>query len=106
MILMAGSGPGFVQEGMDEAVAGLGEAGRDLSEADVIMWVPFAISEEGVVAREQVSKHVASLLSRVNADLFDPEDREAIERIKKGFSPYPSRPERPEKCGRRAGQVH
>ena len=99
LILMAGSGPGFVQEGMDKAVAGLGEAGRDPSEADVIMWVPFAISEEGVVAREQVSKHVASLLSRVNADLFDLEDREAIERIRKGFSPYPHDPNAPKNAG-------
>ena len=47
VILMAGSGPRFVQEGMDKAIAGLGEAGREVSGADVIMWVPFAIARDG-----------------------------------------------------------
>ena len=63
------------------------------------MWVPFAIAKEGDVAREHVSKHVASLLSRVNPDLFEEEDREAIERIKKGFSPYPHDPNAPKNAG-------
>ena len=99
IILMAGSGPRFVQEGVDRAVEGFDEAGREVSGADVIMWVPFAIARDGAVAREQVSKHVAGLLSRVNPDLFDPEDGEAIERIRKGFSPYPHDPNAPKNSG-------
>ena len=99
IILMAGSGPRFVQEGVDRAVEGLREAGREASGADVIMWVPFAIARDGVEAREQVSKHVAGLLSRVNPDLFDPEDGEAIERIRQGFSPYPHDPNAPKNSG-------
>ncbi len=99
VILMAGSGPRFVHEGMDKAIAGLGEAGREVLGADVIMWVPFAIAGDGAAARETVSKHVAGLLSRVNPDLFDPEDREAIERIRKGFSPYPHDPNAPKNAG-------
>ena len=92
IILMAGSGPRFVQEGVDRALEGLAEAGRDASGADLIMWVPFAIARDGGEARKTVAKHVAGLVSRVNPDLFDPEDREAIERIRKGFSPYPHDP--------------
>lgn len=99
VILMAGSGPRFVQEGMDRAVGGFEEAGRQVSGTDVIMWVPFAIGKEGGGAREHVSKHVASLLSRVDPHLFDPEDREAIEHIKKGFSPYPHDPNAPKNTG-------
>ena len=99
IILMAGSGPRFVQEGMDKALAGLGEAGREVSGADVIMWVPFAIAREAEAAKEHVSKHVAGLLSRVNPALFDDEDQEAIERIRKGFSPYPHDPNAPKNAG-------
>ena len=99
IILMAGSGPAFLQEGLEKTYAGMGEAGKDIAEAEVIMWVPFAIAKEGDVAREHVSKHVASLLSRVNPDLFEEEDREAIERIKKGFSPYPHDPNAPKNAG-------
>lgn len=99
IILMAGSGPAFVQEGVDRAREGLREAGRDVSGADLIMWVPFAISRDGAEARETVSKHAAGLLSRVNPDLFDPQDRDAIERIRKGFSPYPHDPNAPKNAG-------
>lgn len=99
VILMAGSGPRFVQEGMNRAVEGFGEAGREESGADIIMWVPFAIARDSRAAKEQVSKHAAGLLSRVNPDLFDPEDREAIERIRKGFSPYPHDPNAPKNAG-------
>ncbi len=99
IILMAGSGPAFVRAGLDTVHAGMREAGKDPSEARVIMWTPFAIAEDGVVAREHASKHVASLLSRVDPDLFDEEDREAIERIRKGFSPYPHDPNAPKNPG-------
>ena len=99
IILMAGSGPRFLEEGLDKIRAGMKGAGKEASEGDVIMWVPFAISRDGAVAREHVSKHAASLLSRVNPDLFEEGDREAIERIKKGFSPYPHDPNAPKNTG-------
>ena len=71
IIMMAGSGSTFMQAGLDTVRAGMREAGKGQKDANVVMWVPFAIAEDRQVAREHISSQVTHLMSRVNPDLFE-----------------------------------
>ena len=71
IIMMVGSGKRFMQAGLDKVYAGMREAGKGPRDANVVMWVPFAIAEDGDVAREHISSQVTHLKSRVNPDLFE-----------------------------------
>lgn len=80
IIMMAGSEPRLLQAGLEIIQTGMQEAGKDPRGANVVMWVPFAISEDGAVAREHISKQVSHLVSRVRPDLFE-KDRDFVDQL-------------------------
>lgn len=88
VIMLVGTDPRFIEAGLDRVAAGAAAAGRSLSDLEVVLWTPTAISADAAQARSLVKAHVARVLIRpLPADL-DPELMAHVEHIRSAYDYY------------------
>jgi 5,10-methylenetetrahydromethanopterin reductase len=88
VIAMVGTAPPLIQSALGHIDAGARQAGKSLTDLDVILWTPGAIARDSAVAKDRVRGRVArAAMKPLGADLA-PELMAAIGRIREHAEHY------------------
>jgi 5,10-methylenetetrahydromethanopterin reductase len=88
VIMLVGTDPLFVEAGLRTIEAGANEAGRSLSDIDVVLWTPTSILDDRAAARDVVKAHVARIVIRPLPAELPPEQMDQIRRIREAYDYY------------------
>lgn len=84
-ILLVGTDPELLQIAIERVERGAKEAGRSLSDLEIVVWSPFSIDRDGDAARLRVRAHVARAILHPQPIEFSPEDQAVIEKIRERY---------------------
>lgn len=88
VIMLVGTDPSFIEAGLRTVEEGAKEAGRSLSDLDVVLWTPTSILDDRAAARAVVKAHVARVVIRpLPADL-GPDLMAHVARIRESYNYY------------------
>lgn len=88
VILLVGVDPVFVEAGLRTIEEGAREAGRKLSDLDIVLWTPASILPDGKAARNVVKAHVGRVVIRPLPAELAPEVMQDVQRIREGYDYY------------------
>lgn len=87
-ILLVGTDPALIRPAVDRLRRARGMSERSASPIDVVIWAPFSVDRDGARAREHVRAHVARAVLHPMPFQFAPEDRAAIDVIRRHYDYY------------------
>lgn len=88
VIILVGTDTRFIEAALDSVAQGAREAGRTLDDLHLVLWTTTAIHSDPTTARDLVRAHVARTSMRPLPAEVDPDQRQAIERIRDAYKYY------------------
>ncbi len=88
VIMYASTSPPILRAGLDCIATGAAEAGKTLSDLDVVLWAPMSIARDGALARDHARGRVASALRHPLPVPLPAEDQAAVERIRAEYDAF------------------
>jgi 5,10-methylenetetrahydromethanopterin reductase len=88
VIMLVGTDPVFIEAGLRTIEEGAKEAGRSLSDVEVVLWTPTSILDDRAAAREVVKAHVARIVIRPLPAELPPAEMAQVQRIRQEYDYY------------------
>ena len=87
VIILVGVDSGAVERAVERVAAGAESAGRKLSDIDLVLWVPCAVSE-GPGAKDAVKAHVARVIAHPLPFTLDEREQKVLDDIHQAYDYY------------------
>ncbi len=87
VIILVGVDAGAVERAVERIAAGAASAGRKLSDIDLVLWVPCAVSENPG-ARDAVKAHVARVIAHPLPFTLDEREQKVLDDIRQAYNYY------------------
>ena len=87
VIILVGVDSGAIERAVERIAAGAESAGRKLSDIDLVLWVPCAVSE-GPGAKDAVKAHVARVIAHPLPFTLDEQEQKVLDDIHQAYNYY------------------
>ena len=87
VIILVGVDSGAIERAVERIAAGAESAGRKLSDIDLVLWVPCAVSE-GPGAKDAVKAHVARVIAHPLPFTLDEREQKVLDDIHQAYNYY------------------
>lgn len=87
VIILVGVDAGALDKALGRIEAGAKSAGRKLSDLDLVLWVPCAVSDKAR-AKDAVKAHVARIVAHPLPFALNAEEEQVLEEIRKAYNYY------------------
>ena len=87
IIILVGVADEYLRQAKEKIEAGTRAAGRKLSDIDLVLWVPCAVSDKAP-AKDAVKAHVARVVAHPQPYVFDTKEQKVLEEIRKAYDYY------------------
>lgn len=87
VIILVGIDDAYIRLALERIAAGAMSAGRDVSDIDLVLWVPCAVSDK-LPAKEAVKAHVARVVAHPLPFVLDEKERAVLAEIRKAYNYY------------------
>lgn len=87
IIVLVGVSDEYLRHATEKIAAGAKAAGRKLSDIDLVLWVPCAVSDKAP-AKDAVKAHVARVVAHPLPYVLDPEEQKVLADIRKTYDYY------------------
>ena len=87
IIILVGVAGEYLRQAKEKIVAGARAAGRKLSDINLVLWVPCAVSDKAP-AKDAVKAHVARVVAHPLPYVLDPKEQKVLEEIRKTYDYY------------------
>lgn len=87
IIILVGIDPGYLRQAKERIEAGAKAAGRKLSDINLVLWVPCAVSDKAP-AKDAVKAHVARVVAHPLPYVLDPKEQKVLEEIRRTYDYY------------------
>jgi 5,10-methylenetetrahydromethanopterin reductase len=87
IIALVGVADEYIAHAQEKIAAGAKAAGRKLTDIDIVLWVPCAVSDNAP-AKDAVKAHVARVVAHPLPYVLDPNEQKVLEEIRKTYDYY------------------
>ncbi|MGE5059033.1 MAG: LLM class flavin-dependent oxidoreductase [Betaproteobacteria bacterium] len=87
VIVLVGVADEYIEHAKEKIAAGAKSAGRTLTDIDLVLWVPCAVSEN-TSAKDAVKAHVARVVAHPLPYVLDPNEQKVLAEIRKTYDYY------------------
>ena len=87
IIVLVGVADQYIQHAKEKIAAGAKAVGRNLSDINLVLWVPCAVSDTAP-AKDAVKAHVARVVAHPLPYVLDPQEQKVLEEIRKTYDYY------------------
>ena len=87
IIVLVGVADEYLRQAKERIEAGAKSAGRKLSDIDLVLWVPCAVSDKAP-AKDAVKAHVARVVAHPQPYVLDAKEQKVLEEIRKTYDYY------------------
>ena len=87
IIVLVGVADEYLRQAKEKIEAGAKAAGRKLSDINLVLWVPCAVSDKAP-AKDAVKAHVARVVAHPLPYVLDPKEQKVLEEIRKTYDYY------------------
>ncbi|HEX7233336.1 MAG TPA: LLM class flavin-dependent oxidoreductase [Candidatus Binatia bacterium] len=87
VIVLVGVADEYIEHAKEKIAAGAKAAGRELSDIQLVLWVPCAVSET-TSAKDAVKAHVARVVAHPLPYVLDPKEQNVLAEIRKTYDYY------------------
>lgn len=88
VIILVGVDAGALDQALARIEAGARRANRKLSDLDLVLWVPCAVSDTAARAKDAVKAHVARIVAHPLPFSLSQEEQEVLDEIRKAYNYY------------------
>jgi len=87
IIVLVGVADEYLRQAKERIAAGAKAAGRKLSDINLVLWVPCAVSDKAP-AKDAVKAHVARVVAHPLPYVLDPKEQKVLEEIRRTYDYY------------------